>query len=241
MAARACVFIVTLMLASSTALERPRELVVWNVGQGLWVTIVDDVGCWHFDMGGEFAPWSAVMELCRARRNFVSLSHWDWDHISFAGRAAYYLPDLCVLIPPGGEAAENKMRMLRRLRECGGGKIPFAYWSGDPQAARANERSTVVAWRGAVIPGDSTRTQEKKWSQVLPLADVRYLILGHHGSATSTGKDLLVKLRSVQIAIASARFKRYGHPHRRVENDLRERGIPLLRTEDWGTIRIRLD
>lgn len=31
-----------------------RYLVIWNIGQGQWVTAINETICFHFDMGGEF-------------------------------------------------------------------------------------------------------------------------------------------------------------------------------------------
>jgi competence protein ComEC len=90
------------------------------------------------------------------------------------------------------------------------------------------------------VPGDSPIDQEKLWIHNFKLNRARILILGHHGSQTSTGKDLLKSLKRVRLAIASSRHRRYGHPHMKTQTALRARAIPLLTTEEWGTIRIEL-
>jgi competence protein ComEC len=276
LAARLCLFVVILFLPPRLSLDFRPSLIIWNVGQGQWVSIVDDHGCWHFDMGGEFAPWEAVMAECRARRNFVSLSHWDWDHVGFVGRARFYLPNICLLLPPQGRSTPRKEKLLSGMEDCAGlddwkvddqmangvnaiaanekrlktqaqaqanddrPRLPFSHWNGAIDKT-ANASSRVILWRGILMPGDSSRDQEKYWVRAIKnLSRTRILILGHHGSATSTGEDLLRTLKNVRVAIASARFKRYGHPHLRVRTDLSRSGIPLLRTEDWGTIRVAL-
>jgi competence protein ComEC len=277
LAARLCIFFVVLLLPPSLSFNVRPILIIWNVGQGQWVSVVDDQGCWHFDMGGEFAPWEAVMAECRARRNFVSLSHWDWDHVGFVGRARFYLPNICLLLPPQGRSTPRKEKLLAGMEDCAGldgwkvddqmaiganpivanekrlkiqaevkpnndhrPRLPFSHWNGAINKT-ANASSRVIWWRGVLLPGDSSRDQEKFWVHAIKnLSRTRFLILGHHGSATSTGQELLHKLKNVRMAIASARFKRYGHPHSRVRADLSRARIPLLRTEDWGTIRVAL-
>ncbi|MBX3021934.1 MAG: hydrolase [Bdellovibrionales bacterium] len=215
------------------AKEFSHQLIVWNVGQGQWVTLVDNRGCWHFDTGGERPPWKEVMRLCRARRNFLTYSHWDWDHISFTGGLKNFLPQVCVLHPPVGRASPRKMRLLRGLRACAEREV-FTSWS-DPHGRNANGLSRVVWWRGVLIPGDSTRVEEKFWVHAFKqLRETRILILGHHGSQTSTSNALLDRIPYTLAAVASARFRRYRHPHKRVERDLQLREIPLLRTEEWG-------
>lgn len=238
MPAVAGLFLSIIFLCTRISPEYPSWLIVWNVGQGQWATITDDAGCWHFDMGGEKAPWPAIMRECRSRRNFVTMSHWDMDHVGFAGKARFYLPDICLMHAPQGPASFRKMKLIEGMDNCQK-TDPFLIWNGT-LSGNSNASSRVVFWRRVLLPGDSTRDQEKIWSQVLPATEASVIVLGHHGSATSTGKDLLARINA-RVAIASARFRRYGHPHPRVVRDLWEKGIPLLRTEDWGTIRIPLE
>lgn len=232
--------LLTILFAAQTiAPEFPRTLTVWNVGQGQWVTISDDAGCWHFDMGGEFAPWKAIMRECRTRENFVWLSHWDMDHVNFTGTARRLLPRICFLGRPSGPASQTKLNRLEGSRDCVD-RIGFNHWDGASEG-EANERSRVVLTSHVLIPGDSTRTQEKIWIRAFEnLRDTEILVLGHHGSRTSTSKELMKRIVSLKLAIASARFRRYGHPHREVESLLRYSRVPLLKTEDWGSIRIQL-
>jgi competence protein ComEC len=102
-------------------------------------------------------------------------------------------------------------------------------------------RSTRV-----VVPGDSPIKEERQWLHGLGAfapgvrAAADFLILGHHGSRTSTGLDLLKSLPRLRGAIASARRARYGHPHREVELRLRKFRVPLLKIEDWNNIWIEL-
>lgn len=209
------------------------QLVVWNIGQGQWVTLVDEAGCWHFDTGGETAPWKKIMEMCRARRNYVSYSHWDWDHVSFAGGLPRALPEVCVMKRPVGRTSARKEKMMSRLRTCEVNP-PFVSWT-NPLARTANALSRVIFWRGVLIPGDSTSGEEKYWLHAFRnLGEARILILGHHGSATSTSRRLLSRIPRLRAAVASARERRYGHPHARVRADLSDFGVPLLRTEEWG-------
>lgn len=239
MAARFGVFLLFYLLGVRGAEEVTPELIVWNVGQGQWVTVIDESACWHIDMGGEFAPWREVMERCRNRANRISLSHWDQDHIVFVGGARMKLPNLCLLNAPVGRSSPRKEALIASLPPCAD-HAPFAQWSDDGGKS-ANDKSWVVNWRGVLAPGDSTRHEEKKWIHALEgLAEVRVLILGHHGSRTSTSKELLFNLPNIRMAIASARKRRYGHPHPEVVRELSQKNVPLLRTEEWGHLHVWL-
>ena len=67
MAALVGVFLLVFLIGSQGARESRPELIVWNVGQGQWATVIDETACWHLDMGGEFAPWQEIMGACRKR------------------------------------------------------------------------------------------------------------------------------------------------------------------------------
>jgi competence protein ComEC len=240
MAAQAGIFLIAFFFGTLGSRDVPPELIVWNVGQGQWATIDDGEICWHLDMGGEFAPWKQIRARCREKENRVSLSHWDSDHLVFLGPSRSHLPNLCLLNRPEGRGSPRKEALLDAVPVCGA-RSPFAQWSA-PAGRSANDKSRVVLWRGVLAPGDSTRAEEKKWLHELPgLESTRLLILGHHGSRTSTSTALLRRLKNLRVAIASARRRRYGHPHAEVVNELIEARVPLLRTEEWGAIHFRLD
>lgn len=209
--------------------------VVWNVGQGQWFTVISKDLCYHFDMGGEKAPLKAIQHHCELRKNIVFLSHWDWDHISFLkAKQLRSLKNICVAQKPQGLASQSKKRLLASYKPCTG-EHPLPLWS--PLKFRSpNDSSHVFIFQKWLLPGDSPKKQEKIWRQKTELHQVRYLLLGHHGSRTSTSDDLLQSLPHLRVAIASARFQKHGHPHPQVQGRLRMRKVPLLKTEDWGNI-----
>ena len=240
MATRCGLFALVFFVAHQLYIESRTHLIVWNVGQGQWVTIVTTEACWHFDVGGEFASWSKIAQVCRQKPNRVSLSHWDWDHLGLLHRAQRSLPQICLVNHPLGPASAHKQEWLSRFPLCALSTLPFAYWE-NAQAKTVNGRSRVVAWQGMLAPGDSTRHEEKIWIHSLKEAQhTRFLILGHHGSRGSTSPALVATLSHLQTAIASSRFRRYGHPHRDVENLLQKAHVPLLKTEDWGNLHFDL-
>lgn len=238
MAARFCVFLSALLFSLKIAPEFFPRLIVWNVGQGLWLTLSDSSGCWHFDMGGEKAPIDAVARLCRTRPNFVTLSHWDSDHISMISSARQALPRLCRMNTPLGRPSPPKQAMVERVPLCPKAP-PYPFW--EEVRASSNGMSRVVSWRGILMPGDSSSAEEKIWIENLRgVESARVLILGHHGSQSSTSKELLNRAGNLKLAIASARKRRFGHPHRRVKESLMDFRVPLLTTEEWGHIVIEL-
>jgi competence protein ComEC len=226
------------------------QLIVWNVGQGQWMTEVHADHCMHYDLGGEFDVTSEVLKLCRAKKNILHLSHWDWDHISFANSYSRRVQKACLVERPQGIASPYKSKKISEIPICphdtdqtGERKFLTDYrtlFSGTGQKL-ANDSSSVVYSLAAevLIPGDSTKAMEKSWLWFVSKR-TEGLILGHHGSRTSTSAGLLRHLPHLKWAVASARQSRYGHPHRQVRELLQARRIPLLRTQDWGNLHFIL-
>ncbi|PIS10488.1 MAG: hydrolase [Bdellovibrio sp. CG10_big_fil_rev_8_21_14_0_10_47_8] len=225
------------------------ELIVWNVGQGQWVTEVKATVCIHYDAGGERNPRQEILRKCSGKQNYLLLSHWDWDHIGWAPDLAAQLPKLCLFSLPQGPANARKQQALQAIPLCTVAErnqlLAFVQVIYRPQGSfgflsSPNDWSQVVVSKDfqALIPGDSPVRQEKKWLKLSP-TDTRGLILGHHGSRTSTGKRLLEYLPGLRWAVASARKQRYGHPHPQIVALLKKEKVPLLRTQDWGHLRFQ--
>ena len=229
---------IILSFASLTSpLFASNTFVVWNVGQGLWATHIQEGVCSHFDAGGEVAPsWHRLKSLCPQNRFYFS--HWDWDHIRFIKQAAYWLPQTCVARWPRGFTNHQKWKMFQNIPHCQ--KISAFEWHWPwPQtfSVTSNGFSRVFLAEGVLLPGDSTKRMEQHWARH---SKARFLILGHHGSKTATSPYLLKHLPQLKMAIASARKFRYGHPHPQVQSLLQKKKVSLVSTEEWGNIFIEL-
>jgi competence protein ComEC len=237
------IILVILLTSAPLSNAKPPSLIFWNVGQGLWTTFSEIHYCIHFDMGGEFLP-GGIDQECGKKKNYVFYSHWDWDHIGLSLKAKRRLSSLCLMKEPAGQTNSRKRLFLEKIPNC---KIPFhstllVELKSQQSAKTSNAASRIYLFHDELLlPGDSPSFQEKRWIWSLraPLA-VQLLALGHHGSRTSTSHFLLGRLPNLKMAIASARQKRYGHPHKEVKARLKQAGVSLLRTEIWGTIRLFL-
>ncbi len=63
---------------------------------------------------------------------------------------------------------------------------------------------------------------------------------GHHGSRTSTSARLLEAVDPELFVISSGRRNRYGHPAPEVVERVKDAGVQILRTDQEGTIGIRV-
>ncbi len=223
------------------------RLVVWSVGQGQMVTYSNLKYCVHFDMGGEFFPVKKLIKECGQKLNQVFFSHWDWDHINFAKKAYRRLPSFCQLNQPGGKGSSKKKKFLSIIPKCQTNTHPVfreivfpMHRNRDKRASEANKFSRVVIIRNTVlIAGDSPGSSEFLWKHQVPKS-IRILIVSHHGSRYSTTPSLLKVMPHLKIAIASARKKRYGHPHPLVKKRLLKRAVGLISTDDFNHIYIPL-
>lgn len=220
-----------------------RFFIVWNVGQGQWASYVDKTTCHHFDMGGERNPLARVKTVCAEKENHLYISHWDWDHLSFVAKAHKVLKRICLKIPPLGKSSAYKIKLLASYKVCPPSSSKdftlrqLTHFKTSILPKKTNELSHVLlAQDKYLIPGDSTKKQEKIWSREKKLARTKVLLLGHHGSKTSTSEELLARLPNLRTAIASARTARYGHPHFEVAERLKKHKVHLLKTEDWGNL-----
>jgi competence protein ComEC len=231
-----------IFISPVTVFEKlPKELIVWNVGQGQWVTYVEESRCLHFDAGGEFFPQQKIAQACRGKKNILFLSHWDQDHLGFILDLKYLSGDLCLQVGPEGHGSYRKEKMLSKIEKCKGRLTKVRQLKTNLQSLRkskSNDLSNVfVLDKEVLIPGDSPTKMEKLWSNQIK-ENIETLVVSHHGSRTATSEFFLEKVKIGRVAIASCRKKKYGHPHIETVQRLKKYHVPLLTTEDWGTIHI---
>lgn len=194
-------------------------------------------------MGGEYFPEKKLFQVCSNKKNRVNYSHWDWDHINFSSKVKRILPSLC-RVSSRLPLNKRKKRMIQKIPPCSTDNPLSIYEVPFPktvQPKNSNESSRVfIVKRKILIPGDSTARMEKHWSSFLLGIPIKILITGHHGSRSSTSYVLLDVLPQLQLAISSARRKRYGHPHPSTVQKLRKKGILFINVEDFGHIRVIL-
>ncbi|MDO5302083.1 MAG: DNA internalization-related competence protein ComEC/Rec2 [Tissierellia bacterium] len=171
----------------------------------------------------------------------VFISHFDEDHMGGLGELLEEIKvkRIIAAAPPAGERPPQLPQKIHYLEEF--------YWEAEgfslrsiphPLGREENDRSQILLWtfpQGSFLfTGDLSREAEDEilW----PRATV--LKVGHHGSKTSTGPQLLREV-DPQLALISAGVgNAYGHPHREVTEALRKRGIPTLSTQQLGAIHI---
>jgi competence protein ComEC len=94
-----------------------------------------------------------------------------------------------------------------------------------------------------LLTGDSEETERQWWLKHDPelMRNCTILKLAHHGSRNGTDARWLQTVRP-ELAVASlGKNNDYGHPHSETISLLHRSGLPLLRTDQLGTITITSD
>ncbi len=220
------------------------EWIIWNSGQGQWITQITNETCTHFDFGGEVFTLKKIkplyIQFCKNKTNELYLSHTDWDHYGFYNFLIQNNIKTCWRSKP----FESLKKINFDVPFCtafsnDNTKILFHDSSHILNSTNRNDTSTVITTDHFLIQGDSPFKQEKKWVKNISETDeIRFLILGHHGSRTSTSDFLLSRLPQLKMAFATSRFKKYGHPHKDVVERLKQHHLNAITTESWGTIQL---
>jgi competence protein ComEC len=92
-----------------------------------------------------------------------------------------------------------------------------------------------------LLTGDVGAAVERSLPPQLSPARIRVLKVGHHGSRTSTSRELLEGWRPQVALISSGRGNTFGHPAPEVLQRLESIGATVLRTDRHGQITLGTD
>jgi competence protein ComEC len=118
-----------------------------------------------------------------------------------------------------------------------------------PPENREEENENSIGLRlqygnfSVLMTGDSEHGERRWWLQHNPelVRDCTILKLAHHGSRNGTDARWLSTVKP-ELAVASlGTGNDYGHPHSETISLLRKNEVPLLRTDQRGTITLQSD
>jgi competence protein ComEC len=89
-----------------------------------------------------------------------------------------------------------------------------------------------------LLAGDMESKMEKYLLTIDKNIKSDVLKIGHHGSKTSTSEAFLGYVSPQYAVISVGADNRYGHPHQEILDRLNQFGIPILRTDQQGRIKI---
>ena len=250
---------VSLMLSYAEPLLDQGRVTALDVGQGQCIVLQSGENTFLVDCGGDYPEDAAdiaadyLMSMGINRIDGLILTHYDRDH---AGGVRFlvnrlqidrvYLPDAAdsdgelsgVLLSTVG--SEHIWLQEDIQISLDGGKITIYAPEGGNSG---NESCAAVLFQtencDTLITGDMSAFRERQlvWRAELP--DLEVLVVGHHGSKTSTSQELLNWCAPDVAIISVGADNSYGHPSPEVLRRLTELGCVIYRTDQMGNIIYR--
>lgn len=122
---------------------------------------------------------------------------------------------------------------------CGDSQLKIFIPMGD---GGANEEGlSILCSAGSydvLITGDMNDVVEQRLLKYKDLPDIELLMVGHHGSSSSTSEELLLTVKPEVAVISVGRNNSYGHPTDQTLERLGAAGCEIYRTDWMGTITI---
>ena len=229
------------------------ELTVVDVGQGLSVIIRTARHTLLYDAGpatpegfdaGERAVLPSLHALGVQRLDAAILSHGDNDHAGGVAAVQAALPIARVLGPQGMPAPRSSPCRAGDQWDWDGVRFRFLH-PGPHFPYLGNESSCVLrietAHGALLLMGDVGEIIERRLLRQSPDAlrsDV--VLVGHHGSRTSSGPAFVAATRASLALVSSGHGNRFGHPHRSVVTRWQQSGAAVADTAQSGALRVRL-
>lgn len=234
------------------------RVTVLDVGQGQCILLQSEGRNYLVDCGSYSDTYAAdqaaglLLSQGINRLDGVIVTHFDADH---AGGVSYllqrvptdrlFLPN-CVDEDSTSQAlyayTDGIVSTVQTDTVIGFGEAKITMIPSE-KAISNNESGLCILFQtencDILITGDRTAAGERELIEHMQLPELEILIVGHHGSKTSTSRELLIKT-SPQIAIISVGANNsYGHPTEEVLERLRHYGCIIYRTDLDGTVIFR--
>ncbi len=248
--------------------QRPAEgsvrLVVFDVGQGLSVSVQTHAHALLYDTGPDFSGEAdsgsrillpALRGMGIAQLDTLVLSHDDVDHIGGTKSVLLGIPVTNVVSSLPNSHPE--LQLAAHNEACADGQS----WEWDgvrfemlhPPAVRAaqasehdNERSCVLrigtGQHSVLLTADIERLSESRLVRLHPDdLPATFLVVPHHGSRSSSSPAFVHAVHPRYAMFTSGYLNRFGHPKDEIVERYRAAGSEILRSDEDGAVSIRMD
>jgi competence protein ComEC len=238
-------------------------LLFFDVGQGLAVygklgssSEFPDETTWLYDTGAKFRSGFSlgdavvaknILALSGEQLDLLFISHSDNDH---AGGEVGLLRKITVKTTYAGQPSQDFHNNCHSLNSAWRfkGRLKWRVFNLtglDESRLSDNDLSCVVqiemAGQRILIPGDAERKIEKalidQFGEALQ-SDI--LLVGHHGSKTSSSENFIRAVKPKLAIISSGLNNPFRHPHQTVVDRFERFSIPIYNTAISGAIEIKL-
>lgn len=251
-----------LILAVAASWIEPRldhyRVTVLDVGQGQSILLQCDGKNYLVDCGGDddesAADTAAQMLLSQGITSLdgLILTHYDTDHaggveplLTRIEADTLYLPD----IPDDTGTKDtfeaqytDRISWIRTNTVLEGDSMTLSLFAAD-NAESENESSLCILFQtencDILITGERNIAGEKALMESVLLPELELLVVGHHGSRSSTGLELLSATTPLAAVISVGENNSYGHPADEVLRRLQLFGCSIWRTDLDGTVIFR--
>ncbi len=252
----------SLLIALGLSWLEPRldnfRVTVLDVGQGQSILLQYDDKNFLVDCGGDGASQAAdtaAAELLSQgirRLDGLIITHFDADHAAGAELLLSRIPADAIYLPN----AEPEHRIRNTLEDKYGNQIewldfgevlttdsyPLTIVAAESESA-GNDSSLCVLFQpdnyDILITGDRDLAGEKELLSQISIPELELLVVGHHGSASSTGYELLQATSPAVAVISVGEGNSYGHPDKAVLDRLQVAGCTVWRTDQDGKMTFR--
>lgn len=234
------------------------RVTVLDVGQGQCILLQNEDRYYMVDCGGDYGDSAAdiaagqLLSQGITRLDGLVLTHYDADHaggaealLSRISANKLYLPDT---------DKDNKFRKSLetlyddRIIWVDSGEtlategFPVTLFAADGEKS-GNESSMCILFQPGncdiLITGDRDSDGEQALMEMVQLPELELLVVGHHGSKSSTSIELLRATTPAMAVISVGEGNAYGHPTQVVLDRLEMIGCRVWRTDLNGTLIFR--
>ncbi len=253
-----------LSLASVLQWQQPsvNTLHVVDVGQGTALVLQQGRRALIYDVGPRYGDYSATKShllpylryLGIQQLDYLILSHNDSDHTGDWRLLQQAYPELTVVTDISGVGEKLDCQQLPhywgafKLQVLWSQQRATSNLQGNAEEEQPKNHDSCVVlltsytnkqqWQ-VLLTGDADIAAEREILARYPDLRAEVLLLGHHGSKTSSALAFLQALQ-VKTALNSAGFDNpYSHPATDVKARLQLLNIPLFNTAELGAIRMQ--
>jgi competence protein ComEC len=243
---------------------KPVTIEVLDVGQGDSILLRSPEGKTALIDAGP-TRYAAVKALKRkgiSALDMVAISHHHSDHYGGMEEVVKAMKPRYFVASRSGHATSLYLKLLKTVEAQGMtvvqpstkprkielGSVDLTIFPQPPEDRKEENNNSIglrMSYRSfsMLLTGDSEETERAWWLRNDPslVRNCTILKLPHHGSRNGTDARWL-QIVHPDLAVASlGRNNDYGHPHAETLSLLRRTGIPLLRTDQLGSITITSD